>query len=145
MSSEFNIIDDIYELIRQTQLKENHYKRIDDVKSRRRFDAVITAKIEMKATISKSMSIITISISINEKAVQTSAKTTIWNFNQFRTSILQIIKTSNLDSTKEKFMKADKCFNCNESDHFNRDCSKFKKFKIVQMNVEDDAKKSKKE
>jgi hypothetical protein len=91
------------------------------------------------------MSIITISISINEKAVQTSAKTTIWNFNQFRTSILQIIKTSNLDSTKEKFMKADKCFNCNESDHFNRDCSKFKKFKIVQMNVEDDAKKSKKE
>jgi vacuolar-type H+-ATPase catalytic subunit A/Vma1 len=77
MSSEFNIIDDIYELIRQTQLKENHYKRIDDVKSRRRFDAVITAKIEMKATISKSMSIITISISINEKAVQTSAKTTI--------------------------------------------------------------------
>jgi hypothetical protein len=77
MSSKFNIIDDIYELTRQAQLKENHYKRIDDVKSRRRFDAVITAKIETKATISKTMSIITISISINEKAEQTFTKTTI--------------------------------------------------------------------
>jgi hypothetical protein len=36
MSFEFNIIDDIYELTRQAQLKENHYKRIDDAKSRRR-------------------------------------------------------------------------------------------------------------
>ncbi len=77
MSFEFNIIDDIYELARQTQLKENHYKRIDDVKSRERFDAVITAKIETKATINKTMSITTISISINEKAKQKFAKTTI--------------------------------------------------------------------
>jgi hypothetical protein len=30
---EFNIIDDIYELARQAQLKENHYKRIDDANS----------------------------------------------------------------------------------------------------------------
>jgi vacuolar-type H+-ATPase catalytic subunit A/Vma1 len=67
MSSEFNIIDDIYELIRQTQLKENHYKRIDDVKSRKRLNAVTTAEIETKATINKTINIITISISINEK------------------------------------------------------------------------------
>jgi hypothetical protein len=77
MSFKFNIIDDIYELARQTQLKENHYKRIDDVKSRRRFDAVITAEIETKATISKTINIFTISISINEKAEQTSAERTI--------------------------------------------------------------------
>jgi hypothetical protein len=42
-------------------------------------------------------------------------------------------------------MKADKCFNCDESDHLNRDCSKSKKFKIAEMNVKDDAEKSKKE
>ncbi len=35
MFSEFNIVQDIYELTRLTQLKENHYKRIDDVKSRK--------------------------------------------------------------------------------------------------------------
>ncbi len=145
MSSKFNIIDDIYELTRQAQLKENHYKRIDDVKSRRRFDAVITAKIETKATISKTMSIITISISINEKAEQTFTKTTIWNFNQYRTSTLRIIRTPNFDSTKEELMKTDKCFNCDESDHLSRDCSKLKKFKIVEMNVKDDANDSKKE
>jgi hypothetical protein len=92
------------------------------------------------------VSITTISISINEKIEQTSAETTIWNFNQFRISTSRIIsRTSNLDSTKEKFMKADKCFNCDESSHLNRDCSKFKKFRIVEMNVRDDTKKSKKE
>jgi hypothetical protein len=32
-------------------------------------------------------------------------------------------------------MKADKCFNCDESKHLNRDCSKSKKFKITEMNV----------
>ncbi len=36
ISSEFNIIQNIYELTRLTQLKEDHYKHIDDVKSRRR-------------------------------------------------------------------------------------------------------------
>jgi hypothetical protein len=91
------------------------------------------------------MSIITISISINKKAEQTSAETTIWNFNQFCTFIFRIIKTSNLDSFKEKFMKTNKCFNCDKSDHLNHDCSKSKKFKIVEMNVENDAEKSKKE
>jgi hypothetical protein len=72
MFIEFNIIDDVYELIKQTQLKEDHYKRIDDVKFRRRSSAVITAEseieIETKAT-NRTVSIITISISINEKAV----------------------------------------------------------------------------
>jgi hypothetical protein len=36
MFIKFNIIDDIYELTRQTQLKENHYKRINDAISHRR-------------------------------------------------------------------------------------------------------------
>jgi hypothetical protein len=77
MFIEFNIIDDIYELARQTQLKENHYKRIDDAKSRRRSNAIATIEIETKAAISRTINIITISISINEKAEQISARTTI--------------------------------------------------------------------
>ncbi len=75
MSSEFNIIDDIYELTRQTQLQENHYKRIDDAKFRRRLNAVATIEIETKAAINRTMIIIT--ISINEKIEQISAETTI--------------------------------------------------------------------
>jgi hypothetical protein len=77
MFIEFNIIDDIYELARQTQLKENHYKRIDDAKSRRRSNAVVTIEIETKIAISRTVSIITISISINEKIEQIFAETTI--------------------------------------------------------------------
>ncbi len=77
MSFEFNIIDDIYELTRQTQLKENHYKRIDDAKSRRRFNAAATIEIETRIAINRTVSIITISISINEKIEQISAETTI--------------------------------------------------------------------
>jgi hypothetical protein len=42
-------------------------------------------------------------------------------------------------------MKANNCFNYNESNYFNRDCSKRKKFKIDEMNVKNDTKKSKKE
>jgi hypothetical protein len=75
MFIEFNIINDIYELTRQTQLKENHYKRIDDVKSRRQSNAVVTIEIETKIAINRTMSIIT--ISIDEKIEQTSARTTI--------------------------------------------------------------------
>jgi hypothetical protein len=148
MSFEFNIIDDIYELTRQTQLKENHYKRIDDAKSRRRSNAIATIEIEMKAAANRTVNIITISISINEKSESTFVESTIWNSNQYRSSnsrTSNIIKTFNFDSTKEKLMKANKCFNCDESDHFNRDCSKFKKLKIVEMNVENDTKKSRKE
>ncbi len=77
MSSEFNIIDDIYKLTRQTQLKENHYKRIDDAKFRRRSNAVVTIEIETKTAINRSVSITTISISINEKVEQSSVETTI--------------------------------------------------------------------
>ncbi len=143
MFIEFNIIDDIYELARQTQLKENHYKRIYDAKSRRRSSAVAT--IETKAAISRTVSITTISISINEKAEQISAKTTIWNFNQFRISTFRVTsRTFNLDSTKEKLMKAEKCFNCDESNHLSRNCSKFRKFRIAEMNVKNDTKKSRK-
>ncbi len=145
MSSKFNIIDDIYELTRQAQLKENHYKRIDDAKFRRRSNAVATIEIETKAAINHTVSIITISTSINEKVEQISAETTTWNFNQFRISTSRVIsRTFNLDSIKKKLMKADKCFNCDESNHLSRDCSKFKKFRIAEMNVRNDTKKSKK-
>jgi hypothetical protein len=92
------------------------------------------------------VNIITISISINEKAEQISARTTIWNLNQFRISTSRVIfRTSNLDSTKEKLMKADKCFNCDESNHLSRDCSKLRKFRVVEINVRDDTKKLRKE
>ncbi len=144
MFIEFNIINDIYELTRQTQLKENHYKRIDDVKSRRQSNAVVTIEIETKIAINRTMSIIT--ISIDEKIEQTSARTTIWNFHQFRIWTFRVIfKTFNLDSIKKEFMKTNKYFNCNESSHFNHDYSKSKKFKIVEMNVKNDTKKSKKD
>jgi hypothetical protein len=148
MFIEFNIIDDIYELTRQTQLKENHYKRIDDVKSRRRSSAVATIEIETKAAISRTMNIITISISINEKIESIFVDSTVWNSNQYRSSnsrTSNISRASNSDSIKEKFMKTDKCFNCDESNHLSRDCTKFKKFRIVEMNVKNDTKKSKKE
>ncbi len=77
MSFKFNIIQNIYKLACLTQLKKDHYKCIDDVKFRKRSDAVIIAKIETKATISKTINIITILISINEKTKHISAKTTI--------------------------------------------------------------------
>jgi hypothetical protein len=145
MSSKFNIVQNIYELIRLTQLKENHYKRIDDAKSRRRSNAVVTIEIETKAAISRTMSIITISISINEKVEQISAETIIWNLNQFRISTSRVIsRTFNLDAIKEKLMKANKCFNCDESNHFSRDCSKLRKFRIAEINVRNDTKNSKK-
>jgi hypothetical protein len=67
MSSKFNIVQKIYELIRLIQLKEDHYKRIDDVKSHKRSSAVVTIEIETRAAINRTISIITISISINEK------------------------------------------------------------------------------
>jgi hypothetical protein len=92
------------------------------------------------------MNITTISTSINEKVEQISAKTTIWNSNEFRISTSRVtFRTFNLDSTKEKLMKADKCFNCDESSHLSRDCSKFRKFRVVEINVRNDTKKSKKE
>jgi hypothetical protein len=67
MSSEFNIIQNIYELARLIQLKEDHYKRIDDVKSRKQSETDITAKIETKSVVIKMMNTTTISTSINEK------------------------------------------------------------------------------
>jgi hypothetical protein len=94
------------------------------------------------------MSITTTSISINEKAESTFVDSTVWNSNQYRSSNFRtsnISKASNSDSTREKFMKTDKCFNCDESNHLSRDCSKFKKFRVVEMNVRNDTKKSRKE
>jgi hypothetical protein len=57
MSSEFNIIQNIYKLARLAQLKEDHYKRIDDVKFRRRSNAIAIVEIETRATISRIISI----------------------------------------------------------------------------------------
>jgi hypothetical protein len=56
-----------------------------------------------------------------------------------------ILKTFNFDSIREKLMKAKKCFNCDESDHLSKNCSKFRKLKVVEMNVKNDTKKSRKE
>ncbi len=67
MSFEFNIIQNIYELARLAQLKENHYKRIDDVKFRRRLSADTTAEFETRAVVIKTMNITTISTFNNEK------------------------------------------------------------------------------
>jgi hypothetical protein len=79
MSFKFNIIQDIYELVHLAKLKKDHYKRIDDVKFRKRSNAIITAEIEIetKATINKTINIATISTSINEKIEKISAETTI--------------------------------------------------------------------
>jgi hypothetical protein len=41
-------------------------------------------------------------------------------------------------------MKKNKCFNCDESNHFSKDCTKFRKFKIVEINVKKKTKHSKK-
>ncbi len=134
MSFEFNIVQNIYDLARLIQLKEDHYKRIDDVKTRRRSSADTTAKFESRAIVIKTMNIITISTFVNEKT----SESTTWNSNQFRISISRFsnsIRIFNLDSIREQLMKKNKCFNCDESDHLNRDCSKLKKFRIAEMNV----------
>ncbi len=73
MSFEFNIVQNIYELTHLAQLKKDHYKRINDVKSRKRQNAVTIAEIETRTTNSKIVNIIT--ISINEKTKQTSIET----------------------------------------------------------------------
>jgi hypothetical protein len=94
------------------------------------------------------VSITTISISINEKVESILADSTVWNLNQYRSSNFRtsnILRTSNLDSIREELMKAKKCFNCDESDHLSKDCSKSRKLKIVEMSVRNDTEKSKKE
>jgi hypothetical protein len=42
-------------------------------------------------------------------------------------------------------MKKNKCFNCDESDHLSKNCSKLRKFRVVEMNVKEKTKDSKKE
>jgi hypothetical protein len=150
MFSKFNIVQNIYEFVRLIQLKENHYKRIDDVKSRKQSNAIaiVAVEIETKATINRTISIIRISISTNEKVESIFVKSTVWNFNQYRFSNFRtsnILRTFNFYSIKKELIKAKKCFNCDESNHFNKNCLKFKKFRIVEMNVRNDTKKSKKE
>ncbi len=79
ISFNFNIIQDLYELVYLTQLEKNYYKRIDDVKSRKRLNVIIIAKIEIetKMIINKTINIIMISTSINEKIEQISIEMTI--------------------------------------------------------------------
>ncbi len=111
-------------------------------------NAIVSIEIETKVVINRTMNIITISISINEKMKSILAESTIWNLNQYHSSnsrTSNILRTSNFDSIKEKLMKTDKYFNYNESDYLNRDCSKSRKFRIVEMNVRNDTKNSKKE
>jgi hypothetical protein len=78
MFSEFNIVQDIYELARLIQLKENHYKSIDDVKFRKRSSSrYCRCRDRDEAAISRTMSITMISISINDKVEQIFVETTI--------------------------------------------------------------------
>ncbi len=71
ISFKFNIIQNIYELTRLIQLKEDHYKRINVAKFRKESKTNIIAntmtEIETKTIVMKTMNIITISISFNEK------------------------------------------------------------------------------
>ncbi len=67
MSFKFNVVQNIYKLVRLIQFKQNHYKHINDVKSCKRSNAEIIAKIEIKTIVIKTMNIITTSTSINEK------------------------------------------------------------------------------
>jgi hypothetical protein len=87
------------------------------------------------------VSIITILISINEKADSTFAEWTMWNFNQYRSSSFRtsnISKTFNFDSIKEKLMKAEKCFNCDESSHLSKNCSKLRKSRVAEMKMKNE-------
>ncbi len=61
MSSEFNTVQDIYELARLAQLKEDHYKRIEDAKSRRRPNVGTTAGTGTGAATSRTISTTTTS------------------------------------------------------------------------------------
>ncbi len=103
MSFEFNTIKNIYELIRLIQLKENHYKRNDDVKTRRRFDAIIdkiiTVKTRTKAIIIKTIFNIIIN-SISEKS-QISFDRNLYSSTLISTNS----RTSNFDSTRETLME----------------------------------------
>jgi hypothetical protein len=77
--SEFNIVQNIYELARLIQLKENYYKRIDDVKSRKRSSAIVIVAIEIetKTKINRTINVITISTSINNKTKSIFAESTV--------------------------------------------------------------------
>ncbi len=141
MSSEFNTIKNIYELTRLTQLKEDHYKRINDVKTRRRSDAVIdevtTAEARTRTIIIKTIFNIIIN-SINEKS-QISFDRSLYSSTSRSTNS----RTSNLDSTREILMKKKRCFNCFEIDHISKNCLKSKKFRVAKMTI--DEKNSKKD
>jgi hypothetical protein len=135
MSFKFNIIQNIYDVTRLIQFKEDHYKRIDDVKFRRRLNASIIAKFETRTIIIKTMNITTISTFINKNT----SRSITWNSNQFRSSNSRNLeirsKTSNFDSIKKQLMRENKCFNFDESEHLSKNCSKSKKIRIAEIST----------
>ncbi len=134
MFSKFNTIKNIYELIKLIQLKKDHYKRINDVKTQKRFDAIIdkvtTAKTNTKAIIIKTIFSIIIT-SINEKSSQTFFERNTYSSTTKSTNF----RTSNFDSTRGILMKKNKCFNYFKIDYINKNCLKSKKFKIAKMTM----------
>ncbi len=132
MSSEFNIVKNIYELARLTQLKENHYKRIDDVKTRRRSDAVVDEVIIAKTRVVIIKTVFsTNTTSINDKSIQIFFERSLFSSTSRSTNS----RTSNLDSIRETLMKKNKCFNCFEIDHISKNCLKSKKFRVAKMTI----------
>ncbi len=131
MSSKFNIIKNIYELARLIQLKKDYYKRINDVKTRRRFDTIINeiiiAETRTKAIIIKTIFNIIIN-SINEKSQISFDRNFYSNTSRSTNS-----RTLNLDSFKEILIKEKKYFNCFAIDHISKNCLKSKKFKVAKM------------
>jgi hypothetical protein len=63
----FNIVQNIYELTCFVELRKNHYRRINDVKSRRRLNATHYDKLDSKTTTFRTINMTTIWISINDK------------------------------------------------------------------------------
>jgi phosphoribosylformylglycinamidine (FGAM) synthase PurS component len=104
MSSEFNIIKNIYELTRLIQLKENYYKRINNVKTRKQFDVIID-KVIIAKTITKTI-IIKIVFNI---IITTINKKFFQNFfeRNFYSSISKStnFRTSNSNSTRKILIK----------------------------------------
>ncbi len=134
-----NTVKNIYELAQLTQLKENHYKRIDDIKTRRQSDAVIDEVITAE-TKAYNLKIITIITTINKK-ISISNKSSQISFerSQFFVTLRNTIsRTSNSDSVREILMKKNKCFNCFEIDHISKNCFKSKKFRVAKINMKNE-------
>ncbi len=129
ISFEFNTIKNIYELTQLIQLKKNHYKRINNVKTRKRLNAIVDEFI-----ITRTKTII-IKIDFNTTTILINENFHISFDRDFYSSTSRSTnsRTSNLDSTRKILMKEKRCFNCFEIDHINKNCLKLKKFRIAKM------------